>query len=308
MNSQTIVLIAVLLDQMLGEMSRWHPLVGFGNLAQLVEHRLIGAETPAEPQIITRLKGCLAVLTTCLPFVFIASRLTSNHYFGPIVDIGILYLAIGARSLRSHAISVAKVLDQGDLAGARARVALMVSRETAQMEETDVRKAAIESVLENGNDAIFATLFWYLVGGAPGAVLYRLVNTLDAMWGYKTERYLHFGWAAARFDDLLNWIPARLTAVTYMTVGSWFVGWQCWQKQARSWYSPNAGPVLAAGAGALNLRLGGPAMYHGQLKERPILGDGKVPERGDIERAVDLVQKGLCIWVAISFAGLIFHA
>ena len=300
--------MAVVLDQLVGELSRWHPLVGFGVLAQEVEHRLTVARNPSEPPIITRLKGVLAVLLTCLPFAIIASRLSLIHYLGPLFGIIILYLAIGAKSLRQHALAVAEALASGNLDTARSRVALMVSRETASMQESDVAKAAIESVLENGNDAIFGTLFWFMLAGPGGAVLYRLVNTLDAMWGYKTPQYLYFGWAAARFDDVLNFIPARLTALTYAILGNWQSAWQCWQKQGHTWYSPNAGPVLAAGAGALQLRLGGPATYHGKLEDRPILGAEEAPRSGDIERAVELVQKGLWLWVFVFFLGAFAHA
>lgn len=300
--------MAVLLDQLVGELPRWHPLVGFGVLAQEAEHRLTVSQSPSQPPIITRLKGVLAVLLTCLPFAIIAFRLGLIHYLGPLFSIIILYLAIGAKSLRQHAIAVAEALASGNLNAARSRVALMVSRDTSAMQDGDVTRAAIESVLENGNDAIFGTLFWFLLAGPGGAVLYRLVNTLDAMWGYKTPQYLHFGWAAARLDDLLNFIPARLTALTYAILGNWQSAWQCWQKQGHTWYSPNAGPVLAAGAGALQLQLGGPAIYHGELKNRPILGGDEAPGPGDIERAVELVQKGLWVWVFLSFLGAFAHA
>jgi adenosylcobinamide-phosphate synthase len=152
---------------------------------------------------------------------------------------------------------------------------------------------------------VFGALFWFLVAGAPGVVVYRLANTLDAMWGYPTPRYRSFGWAAARLDDLLNWIPARLTALSYMLLGNRDLAWRCWQRQSTAWKSPNAGAVMAAGAGALNLQLGGAARYYNHVVQRPPLGEGLLPRGEDIERALNLVYRALGLWTAlVVFGGL----
>ncbi len=293
MTAALAVLAAVALDRALGEPARWHPLVGFGRLAQRLESRLRG---PAdEPPWAARAKGAAAWALLLAPWVAGSALLNALPF-----QVLFLYLAIGAESLGRHGEAVAAALEAGDLDRARSRVALLVSRDTEGMDETQVARAAVESVLENGNDAVFGVLLWFALLGGPGAVLYRLANTLDAMWGYRTPRYLHFGWAAARLDDLLNLAPARLTALSYALLGNFRAGWRCWRRQAGQWYSPNAGPVMAAGAGALGLALGGPARYHGVAKPRPVLGEGRAPAAGDIRRALALVQRALWAWVLLA--------
>ncbi len=291
-----MVLLAVALDAAVGEPRRWHPLVGFGRWAAWLESRLYRPSRSA---------GVLALTIACAPFVI------AGHFLdGVPATVLILYLAIGARSLFEHAARVAEPLARGDLEAARAAVGRIVSRHTDELDAAGVSRAAVESVLENGNDAIFGAIFWFVVLGVPGALLYRLVNTLDACWGYRNARYLRFGWAAARLDDLLNYFPARLTALSYAVAGRASLALASWREQGRLWESPNAGPVMAAGAGALTLRLGGPAVYHGQWRQRPWLGAGRDPEAEDIDRAVALVRRALLLWlvVLVLIDGVLLHA
>lgn len=292
----------IALDRLLGEPRRGHPLVGFGRWASGLEARL-------RPLLPTRAGGVLAWLLAVIPWVAIAFWLRDLHPAAPwIVDIGLLYFALGARSLVQHAEAIAEPLEAGDLATARTRVGWIVSRDTAALDATGVARAATESVLENGNDAVFGTLFWFCVAGGPGALLFRLANTLDAMWGYRTERFLHFGWAAARLDDLLNWLPARLTACTYALLGRGRDALACWRAQAPAWDSPNAGPVMAAGAGALGVRLGGAAIYHGREEVRPPLGCGAAPDVRHLRAAIALVRHGMILWLALStIVALVAH-
>ena len=161
----------------------------------------------------------------------------------------------------------------------------------------------MESTLENGNDAVFGALFWFILFGGAGAVLFRLANTLDAMWGYKTGRFLRFGWAAARIDDVLNYLPARLTALSYALFGQTRRALACWRVQAPLWESPNAGPVMAAGAGSLGLALGGAAIYHGEREERTVLGEGRAPCAEDIGRALALLRRSTGLWLLACFIG-----
>jgi len=293
-----VVFAAVALDLCLGELRRAHPLVAFGRFAQAIERRRYRDRRNA---------GVLAWGLAVLPWTLLAALLQWaawrwSAWCGAALTALALYAALGLRSLGDHATAVADALARDDLPAARAAVARIVSRDAAALDATQVASAATESVLENGSDAVFAALFWGLLLGAPGAVLYRLSNTLDAMWGYRTARYARFGWAAARIDDALNWLPARLTALTYALLGATGTALRCWRDQGRHWKSPNAGPVMAAGAGALRLRLGGAAPYHGQWQARPPLGEGAPADAAGIRRALWLVRAGVAWWLLLLLA------
>ncbi|MBR0568039.1 cobalamin biosynthesis protein [Azoarcus sp. L1K30] len=284
----------LLLDRRFGEFRRYHPLVGFGRWASAIESRVRGHSA-------SRLAGIVAWVAATGPWLGLALLLRELHPQAHwVVDIGLLYFALGARSLTEHAEAIAAPLESGDLAQARTRTAWIVSRDTARLDAEGIARAGTESVLENGNDAVFGALFWFLIFGGPGALLFRLANTLDAMWGYRTPRYLRFGWAAARIDDVLNAVPARLTALTYAVLGRTRQSLHCWREQAPAWDSPNAGPVMAAGAGALDVALGGVAIYHGKAEARPPLGTSTAPDAGSIRAAVELVHRGMLLWLAIS--------
>lgn len=282
-----VVFAALLLDAWLGEPRRLHPLVGFGRWVKWLEQRIYADAF---------LRGVVAIFLLLVPFT-VAAAFLHTLPFGLVFEVILLYLAIGWNSLGQHARIVRDRLLVPDLPAARQRVGYMVSRDTAALDEHGVAKATVESVLENGNDAVFGAIFWFVVAGAPGVVLYRLANTLDAMWGYRNARYLRFGWAAARFDDVLNFIPARLTALSYALMGHTRLALHCWRTQAPTWDSPNAGPVMAAGAGALAVTLGGPAVYEGEWHERPTLGTGRAPAVAEIDYALGLVRRSVWLWV-----------
>jgi len=290
--------ISLLVDRFFGEPKRYHPLVGFGKLAERIEALLNrGSEKIS--------KGIIAWMIVVVPLVlivYILDQLLGGWWMSILCG----YLAIGWQSLRQHGQWVEHALLQGDLIEARAKLGWIVSRDTSQLNEAEISRGGIESLLENGSDAIFAPLFWLAVGGAPAVVLYRLCNTLDAMWGYRNERFEAFGKFAARMDDLLNIIPARLTALSYGLAGNFKGAMLAWKAQAGHWYSPNAGVVMASGAGALGLSLGGNAIYHGKLKQRPTLGSGHAPTAIDLSRALKLIDHSVYIWgaIALIFASL----
>lgn len=300
METVIVVILALLLDHFLGEAKRWHPLVGFGHLTGAVEQALYGPDQVSA--LSRRLRGILALTVLLLPLTALCWLVTQQLENTMLVDIIILYLAIGARSLTLHARQVRDALVQQKLESARTYTSYLVSRDTGNMSATDMSRATIESTLENGSDAIFAPLFWFIIAGAPGVICYRLANTLDAMWGYRTPRHQYFGWAAARLDDILNYVPARLTALTYACVGKFTYALRCWRTQAKYCESLNAGPVMASGAGALALQLGGPAIYHGQHKDRPLLGVGTTPVATDIKQALSLITRGILLWIILMIA------
>jgi adenosylcobinamide-phosphate synthase len=294
-----LAMVALALDWKVGEPRSFHPLVGFGNLANRLEVKL--NLVSRGDAISHRVSGVWALALLLIPFTTLAWWLCRLPAVGWLANILLLYFAVGHKSLHEHAHAVSHALKRGDGGqAAREAAARMVSRDSAAIEAIP---ATIESVLENGNDGVFGALFWFLIAGGAGALLFRLANTMDAMWGYRNPRFLQFGWAAARLDDVLDYIPARLTAWTYALLGNTRDALACWRRQAPSWDSPNAGPVMAAGAGALNVQLGGAARYQGEWHQRPILGMGDKPVGNDISRALALVSHGVFLWLAL--AGLL---
>ena len=302
-----LLVSGVLLDYALGEARRWHPLVGFGRFASYLERHLNKDGM--------RLARGVAGWTVAVAPLAVAGA-AAAWYGGLAVHAVLLYFCLGLRSLRDHNVPIARALASGDLPGARMLTARIVSRDTAHASESDLAKASAESLLENGNDAVFGTLFWFVVAGGAGALLFRLANTLDAMWGYRSTRFLLFGRAAARIDDALNFIPARLTALSYVLLAeNRKRAWRCWRLQAPHWPSPNGGPVMASGAGALGVALGGHAVYDGVAEQRPVLGEGGAAGSGDIIRAWKLVEATTILWLAVgctAAAGVLlwrlFHA
>lgn len=295
MSTLFVIIAAISLDAVIGEPRRWHPLVGFGNIVSWLEKR-VNRRDASEAQ--KRLRGIvcwfLLVAPLSIAVAYLQTELSTSSEL--LLSSVCLYFCLGWTSLRQHANAVADGFKSGGIETARKQVARIVSRDTESMDEAAAARATIESVLENGSDAIFAPLFWFVLLGPAGAIGYRLANTLDAMWGYRTERLNQFGWMSAKMDDLLNYLPARLTAMTYAVFGDFSQAMNCWRRQASSCASPNGGPVMCSGAGALNVRLGGGAHYHGQWQARTSMGQGQEATMGDIGRSITLVDNTLLFW------------
>jgi len=311
-----LALMGVVLDMWLGEPRRAHPLVAFGRFARQLERWLnperAAIQTDDEGRgsrtgmaaLRIRMLGVIGWTVAVVPPVAVSIALTRVLPLALAWTIHalLLWFALGARSLSDHIAPIETALASGDLPAARALASRIVTRDLSDSEATAVARAAVESALENGNDAIFGALFWFAVAGGPGALAYRLINTLDAMWGYRTPRFVFFGWTAARLDDVANYVPARLTALTYGLCGNLRNALRCWRTQAAAWESPNAGPVMASGAGSLEISCGGSARYHGVDEARPALGSGAAPAARDIGRALSLVRRSLFAWLACFIA------
>lgn len=300
--SPWIVLAAAMLEAAVGYPDALHrraphPVVWIGTLISSLEARL------NRPQLGEGLRRALGVLT--LLVIVAVSGLVGGlvaRLGGPwaLVFVGVVGLA--QRSLYDHVRAVAGPLAAGDLQGARTAVGRIVGRDTARLDEAGVAAAAIESLAESFCDGVVAPIFWFVVAGLPGLLAYKAVNTADSLIGHREPRWRSFGWASARCDDLLNLIPARLAGVLIALAGRG--GWAVMRRDAGKHASPNAGWPEAAMAGALGIRLGGPAWYDGAVSDRPVLGLGRTPKAGDLARALKVYLAACAIlWLMLAAGG-----
>ena len=215
-------------------------------------------------------------------------------------------VGLAQRSLHDHAAAVAFGLRTGDLPAARLAVGLIVGRDTADLDQSGITAAALESLAESFNDGVIAPLFWLLVAGLPGLFIYKAINTADSMIGHMEPRWRDFGWAAARADDVLNYILARIAGgLVVLAAGG---GWSVMLRDARKHASPNAGWPEAAMAGALKVRLGGPARYDGALHVRPSFGDGPAPRPDDLTRGLAIYRRAcFAAWIFLLAGGALWH-
>ncbi|MCW2773265.1 MAG: hypothetical protein JWN91_1591 [Nocardioides sp.] len=262
-------------DAVLGDPRRFHPVAGFGRTAAALERVTYADRRGAGVVHVAVLVGGATVLGTR----GIPTALAT-------------WAVLGGRSLDREAAAVEALLDSGDLPGARQRLTHLVGRDTSALDESEIARAVIESLAENTSDAVVAPLVWGAVAGVPGLLAHRAANTLDAMVGHRNARYERFGWAAARLDDVLNLPGSRLTALLAVALGgNPGEAWRTWRRDAAGHPSPNAGPVEAAFAGALGVRLGGVNTYGDRVEDRHVLGDGRAPTRHDITRARRLARR-----------------
>jgi adenosylcobinamide-phosphate synthase len=274
-------------DRLLGDPRQFHPVAGFGRVAGALESRAWSPSRARGATYAAALVGGTVTLGVLL------DRSTRRHpLLHGAVTATATWAVLGGSSLEREALAVAALLSEGRLSDARQQLTHLVGRDTSELDEGEIVRAVIESVAENTSDAVVAPLLLGGAWGVPGLLGYRAANTLDAMVGHRSERYLHFGWASARLDDLLNLPGSRLSALLVVLLGpDPGQALAAWRRDAPAHPSPNAGPVEAAFAGALSIRLGGTNRYDSRTEHRPVLGSGRAPCPEDIERAVVLARQ-----------------
>lgn len=333
MNS-LIIVSAYVLDLLLGD-PRWfpHPVRMIGWFIQKTEAVLRWfSKTPLSEKIAGGLLVILIVsLTYAASSFIIQTSFRSSWYLGIIISALLAYTTLAARSLADAAGKVHEHLTTGDINAARKELSLIVGRDTENLDEEELSRAVVETVAENASDGVIAPLFYLALGGPALALAYKAVNTLDSMLGYKNDRYLHFGWAAARLDDVANFLPARITAVLiclaaeivrwlapktshegkgdteFLPQNSALPGtWRIMLRDGRSHPSPNSGYPEAAMAGALGIRLGGQSSYGGTVSCKPYIGDRTRPiDKKHIEKSV-LFMYCTTSFAALGAAGILF--
>ncbi|MER6774229.1 cobalamin biosynthesis protein [Streptomyces bacillaris] len=288
-------------DALLGDPRRGHPVAGFGRVAARVESLLWRDD---------RGRGALHTLV-CAGGAVGAAALTARAVRGrPALAVALTaattWSVVGGTSLGREARAIGGALAAGDLEVARERLPHLCGRDPQALDGPGIARAVVESVAENTSDAVVGALVWGAIGGVPGLVGFRAANTLDAMVGHKSPRYRRYGWASARLDDVVGWPGARLTAALAVVAGGRPAeAVRAWKADAHRHPSPNAGPVEAAFAGALGVRLGGTLAYAGRVEHRPVLNgaSGREVRGSDIERAVRLSRRVSALALGVCVAG-----
>ncbi|BBO74480.1 cobalamin biosynthesis protein CobD [Desulfosarcina widdelii] len=315
MGTEALVLaltVAVVLDLLLGD-PLWlpHPVRWMGKAINVLEPRFRRLNLSVLYSGALMAAGLvLAVWIGCLLLVALAAKL--HPVAAVVVQTLMIYTCISARDLRDAALAVAKALSEKGLAAGRRAVSMIVGRETDRLDETAVTRAAVETVAENLVDGFVSPLFFFVLGGGPLAMAYKMINTLDSMIGYKNDRYLLFGRFAARLDDVANYLPARISplfiALTAQSIDrTGRIALSTAWRDGRAHASPNAGYPEAAFAGALGLWMGGPNFYHGRLVDKPVIGKGLADARPvHIRRACRLMlATAMLVFMAAAVAVLL---
>lgn len=307
-----IPLWAFLLDCLVGDpRSSWHPVVLIGRVISFYEKLLYHAEDSPERKLLCGGATVILTLVTVTGIALLLLMLAGSIHFwvAYVLEILIVYITISPRSLAEAGAELAGLLARKQLAKARQRVGWIVGRDTTELDESEITRATIETIAENTVDGIVSPLLFFGFFGPLGALFYRTANTMDSMLGYKNEKYLYFGRAAARFDDVVNFIPARITLFLYL-VAALITGhdaknaWRIAKRDAAKHPSPNGGYAEAPVAGALHIRLGGFNKYGDTMTFRAYMGDADIPMRGiHIKKTIGMMY--ICTILAVIAATII---
>lgn len=298
--------VAMVVDALLGWPS-WlfarigHPVTWLGRLIGAVDATWNRAADPPALRRAAGIAGALLVIAFSVVVGWVLQVLLSSGWI-QIALVGILaWPLVALRSLHDHVVAVASPLRAGDIAAAREAVSRIVGRDPSALDEAGIARAAIESLAENASDGIVAPVFWGALFGLPGILGYKAINTLDSMIGHHNERHEAFGWAAARIDDVANFIPARLTGFLFVLLAPRrSEALSCMTRDARRHRSPNAGWPEAAMAGALGVRLSGPRIYHGRITNEPWLNEGAHdPRAADIGQALAIYRRAMLLLAGV---------
>ncbi len=307
-----ILFFSIVLDLLIGD-PHWlpHPVVQMGKLITFLEKRWNRGENRAG-------KGIALTVTVVLTVFLLSSAIIIIGYqihpvVGVFTQIYLISTTIAIKGLSTAAKSVLTPLEKGDIAAAREKLSMIVGRDTERLPESEIVRGTVETVAENTVDGITAPIFWAIIGGAPLAMVYRAINTLDSMVGYKNEQFMQFGRASARLDDAVNWLPARLTALS-MWLAAFFIkrskrknGWKVTWRDARKHPSPNSGWSEAMAAGLIGIQLGGINYYNGRKSVRAAMGDPlRELERSDIKKSITYMHGGWIVFLAIGVCFLLF--
>ncbi|RYG72405.1 cobalamin biosynthesis protein CobD [Lentibacillus lipolyticus] len=302
------ITLAFLIDRIIGDPPSWpHPVRWMGAFITSLDHHLNkGVRQKAKGVLLLVVIVATVFSVTCL---IVWGAYHMHVLAGIAAESVIIATTIAQNDLKKAAMSVYQPLKEGDMTTARKRVSMIVGRDTQTLNESGITRATVETVAENISDGITAPLFWALIGGAPLAMVYRAVNTCDSMVGYNNERYSQFGWASARFDDVVNWIPSRITGVCMIAVyPSPFLtksqGIHALKAEAAKHPSPNSGWGEAAVALLLGIQLGGANYYQGVKSERAVMGRGQRSlQQAHIPAAITIMERAVSIFLILLWIG-----
>ncbi|WP_286759399.1 adenosylcobinamide-phosphate synthase CbiB [Sulfitobacter sp. UBA1132] len=278
-----------------------HPVSWIGRVIRTIEARLNSADTsPARLRLLGGVGVCLVLAPAVLPAIVVAALLPSG-WAGYAIGGLLAWPFLAPRSLFDHVQAVATPLIQGDIAGARYAVSMIIGRDPDQLDAAAIARASIESLAENASDGVVAPVFWGVLLGLPGLVAYKAINTMDSMIGHRSTRYRHYGMVAARLDDLVNLIPARATGLLFVIVsGQPRRAAAVMLRDARYHRSPNAGWPEGAMAGALNVRLSGPRVYGEEIADEPWLNaEGSEADATSLRRALTLYLRAMFVLAVV---------